>query len=507
MRLLKLLALLLAAPQALHGHGEVTPFPKVIQLNAPLAGLKAPEPHAMTVYRLDVPAGTVSIQVSTAGGTGECDLYLSRGVQPTPDGSVSDYASTTPRNNERIDVANPPPGVWYVGLRAGREAYDRVRLMVRSRLERGALAPVRFSPEPGIYPGPVLLRARAAGWGTTVRYTTDGSDPDADSPELPRQFRLDSSAVLKARPFDRSGNAGPVSAAEYRITEPGTIHELANGDSVAHLAGFRGGRHLFRIDVPANQTLVVQAEGGSGGSSLSIALDQAPPLSRFGLRGFATFGTTRAEVAPTEAGTYYIALDARGSFSHRHLFATLVPREPDLVPWSPTLRPYVSTEVFAEDSCEVIEGHIGAGERRLLRYSTEIRNVGEFDLVLPDPEGNPDFEYHACHDHYHFSGFASSRILDLDGNPVREGRKVSFCLLDSKRWNLRAHRFARYDCDHQGIQAGWGDIYDSGLPGQWIEIGDLPAGDYQLELTVNPDRLLSEANYDNNTVVIPVTIP
>ena len=100
-----------------------------------------------------------------------------------------------------------------------------------------------------------------------------------------------------------------------------------------------------------------------------------------------------------------------------------------------------------------------------------------------------------------------SRLLDLEGNELRTGRKVSFCLLDNIRWDRGVSPRRRYTCSSQGIQAGWGDVYDSGLAGQWIEIGDLPAGDYQLELTVNPDNILPETNYDNNVVRIPVTIP
>jgi hypothetical protein len=94
----------------------------------------------------------------------------------------------------------------------------------------------------------------------------------------------------------------------------------------------------------------------------------------------------------------------------------------------------------------------------------------------------------------------------MQGNELRAGNKVSFCLLDGLRWRSDAANNGIYDCEKQGIQSGWADVYDSGLPGQWIEIGDLAPGNYQLELTVNPDGILSETNYDNNTVTVPVTV-
>ena len=156
----------------------------------------------------------------------------------------------------------------------------------------------------------------------------------------------------------------------------------------------------------------------------------------------------------------------------------------------------------------MIEGHVIAGGRRLLRFSTESRNIGGEDVVLGDPEDNPEwFEYHDCHGHYHSLSFASYRLLDLGGNVAATGRKVSFCLEDIVRWSLTAAEESKYTCEYQGIQAGWSDIYSSGLDGRWVDITVVPPGEYLLEVTVNPDHLLLEGHYSNNTTTIPVSIP
>jgi hypothetical protein len=154
----------------------------------------------------------------------------------------------------------------------------------------------------------------------------------------------------------------------------------------------------------------------------------------------------------------------------------------------------------------VQENLIAAGTHRLLRFSTESRNIGGADLVLGDPAGNPNFEFQECHGHYHFKGFASYVLRAPDGSLAAEGRKISFCLEDVSRWDPAAPARSRYDCEMQGIRAGWSDIYDSGLPGQWIDVTDVPPGDYNLEITINPDLLLEEADYSNNTTVVPVKI-
>ena len=150
---------------------------------------------------------------------------------------------------------------------------------------------------------------------------------------------------------------------------------------------------------------------------------------------------------------------------------------------------------------------VQAGTRRLLRFTTETRNVGNADLYLGNPAGNPLFEYTSCHGHYHFSGYVTQRLLNSRGQAVASGLKIGFCLRDSSRWDPSANAAVKYICTDQGIQHGWTDIYVSELDGQWIDITGLPAGTYRLELTVNPVRRLIESSYGNNTVSIPVTIP
>ena len=196
-----------------------------------------------------------------------------------------------------------------------------------------------------------------------------------------------------------------------------------------------------------------------------------------------------------------------GNFSGLTLLASEVLPIPDLIAWRDTLQPYITTETFDPNDCTVIEGHGLAGERRLLRFSTESRNIGGADVVIGSPIGNPNFEYHACHDHYHFLGFARYRLLDAQGAVAAVGRKVSFCLEDILQWNASAATDSKFSCDFQGIQSGWSDIYDSGLEGQWVDITGVAAGDYTLEVNMNPDHILLESDYTNNITTIPVTIP
>ena len=66
------------------------------------------------------------------------------------------------------------------------------------------------------------------------------------------------------------------------------------------------------------------------------------------------------------------------------------------------------------------------------------------------------------------------------------------------------HRFS--DCDNQGISAGWEDSYDSSLDCQWLDITGVPAGDYILRVTVNPDSLFPETIITDNSSDVEVRI-
>lgn len=169
----------------------------------------------------------------------------------------------------------------------------------------------------------------------------------------------------------------------------------------------------------------------------------------------------------------------------------------------------IDEEVFPPDSCAIEEGCVtAAGRRRLLRFATMTPNIGEADLVLGRPEGTSGFEYAACHGHYHFEGYARYELVDRGGAIVATGHKQAFCLLDSARVDIPGAPAApRFHCEFQGIQRGWADIYDAVLDCQWVDITDVPEGEYLLRISINPERIIAESDFGNNTVEIPVALP
>jgi PKD repeat protein len=162
-----------------------------------------------------------------------------------------------------------------------------------------------------------------------------------------------------------------------------------------------------------------------------------------------------------------------------------------------------SSTINVTDNCLINEGCAqGYGARQVLRFTTQIQNIGNQDYFIGVPTaGNSQFEWDECHNHYHYEGYAEYLLYDQLGNPMPQiGFKNGFCVLDLE---CSGGGTAKYGCGNMGITAGCGDIYSSGLACQWIDITDVPAGDYFLVVRTNWDQSPDQAGhyelrYDNN---------
>lgn len=185
---------------------------------------------------------------------------------------------------------------------------------------------------------------------------------------------------------------------------------------------------------------------------------------------------------------------------------------PDLFPTEVGMAVDEDDIFVSNDSCLLFEECVGGpGQRHLLRFDTITPNAGSSDLVMGVPTNHPNlFHFSECHGHYHFDGYAVYDLLDGAGNIVAEGHKQAFCLLDWNSWDGSAG--SQYTCSNQGISAGWQDVYGGYLDCNWIDITDVPPGDYTLRISVNPalestgQPPIIERDYSNNVLERAVTI-
>lgn len=108
------------------GGGGTTPIPgNELQPGVPVTGLSAGQGEWLK-YTLDVPANQNQLTVVQSGGSGDADLYVRFGQEPT----LQQYDCRPYRsgNNEQCEFTNPQQGRWYVYTR-GYSAFNGVSLV------------------------------------------------------------------------------------------------------------------------------------------------------------------------------------------------------------------------------------------------------------------------------------------------------------------------------------------------------------------------------------------
>jgi hypothetical protein len=177
-----------------------------------------------------------------------------------------------------------------------------------------------------------------------------------------------------------------------------------------------------------------------------------------------------------------------------------------------------------------------ADGRRVLRFSTVIVNVGAgvFEVggsrsasqttmqtivqrVYDGSGGSTELPVPTTmvfggdgHNHWHLRDLESSELIRLDnGSKVGTGTKLGYCFFDNYPYRLTlpgAPQTAVYTgCGTAtslqvttGLSVGWGDIYRSTLPDQFVDITGLSAGRYRLVVTADKQNWFTESNESNN---------
>ena len=166
----------------------------------------------------------------------------------------------------------------------------------------------------------------------------------------------------------------------------------------------------------------------------------------------------------------------------------------------------------------VVEGYRRQNQELMDAYQYFYKN-GE--PVSRAPVGSLEYDARSGHEHWHFLQFARYSLLDATKEEVVRSKKEAFCLAptDSIDLTIPNSVWTPYQTGlatacggptalwvREVLPLGWGDTYYQSLPGQSLEITDLPNGKYYIAVTANPLGNLYEQTRDNNTELREIRI-
>ncbi|WP_246885200.1 lysyl oxidase family protein [Streptomyces sp. GESEQ-4] len=137
------------------------------------------------------------------------------------------------------------------------------------------------------------------------------------------------------------------------------------------------------------------------------------------------------------------------------------------------------------------------------------------------PTGTMEWDPREGHEHWHFTDFASYRLLSADQTKEVRSGKEAFCLAntDAVDYTVKNANWKPYNTDlstacgeensisvREVLDVGSGDTYTQDIPGQSFDITDVPNGTYYIQVIANPAKRLKETHTTNNVAVRKVVL-
>jgi PKD repeat protein len=277
-------------------------------------------------FTMVVPAGATALKFVQSGGTGDSDMYVKFGSEPTD--TVYDCRPYVSGNAETCNIATAQAGTYYVNLK-GYAAFSGVSLT-------------------GSYSTSVNT-APTANWsatqsGLTATFMDTSTDPQGNATITSHSWNFGdgatSTATSPSHTYAAMGNYtvsetvtddGGLSNTKTASVMIGTVEcggtALCSGTAVTLPSVATGGVSAnYTLIVPAGKTSVVfTISGGTGDADLYVNLGSAPTTATYTCRPYTSGNAETCTVNSPTAGTYYVNVRAYAAYSGVSLKGTISP--------------------------------------------------------------------------------------------------------------------------------------------------------------------------------------
>ncbi|MFC9245128.1 lysyl oxidase family protein [Streptomyces sp. NPDC057136] len=167
----------------------------------------------------------------------------------------------------------------------------------------------------------------------------------------------------------------------------------------------------------------------------------------------------------------------------------------------------------------VVDGFRAPGKKLMDAYQYFYDAKGK--QVGYTPTGTMEWDPRPGHEHWHFTDFASYRLLKADKKEKVRSGKEAFCLAntDAVDYTVKNANWHPDNTDlstacgqensisvREVLDVGSGDTYTQDLPGQSFDITGLANGTYYIQVLANPENRLKETNLKNNSALRKVVL-
>jgi hypothetical protein len=269
-------------------------------------------------YKIEIPTDHYSFQITTNGGTGDCDIFVSYDQVPTED--IYDYSSDDYGNEEKIFIPEPSTGPWFIMLYA-YERFQNITLGVsyQSIQCEYTLSDKSFTFEPNSSSGSFQVTTHDLcswhvitnqSWINIINYA------EVYQGNVTIRFDLLENTSLLPR-------TGTIDAANDTIeiiqkgNQNADVIILENGIPRSNLSGSENSYQYFKIIIPDDQEeLLVKTWGGTGDCDIYIKLNEIPDEDNNDFSSVDYANNENINIQSPLAGEYYVLLYGYSSYDN-----------------------------------------------------------------------------------------------------------------------------------------------------------------------------------------------